>query len=260
VALTKADVADAELADLVELEVRELLTAHGYPGGDVPVIRVSAQGALAGVPRWMGTVGELLDAVDASIPVPARFTEAPFLLAVENVMSITGRGTVATGVVETGSVKVGDAIEVVGLGQDFSTVVTGVETFGKTMDKAEAGDQAALLLRGLRRSQLRRGQVLAAPSTAAQHRSFTADMFLLAQHEGGRHTPISTGYRPQFFIRTASVSGLVDLGAAAVAEPGARAAALVRLDKPVALARGLGFAIREGGRTVGAGTVTSAPG
>jgi elongation factor Tu len=257
VALSKADVADPEYADLVELEVRDLLSGYGYPGAQVSVVRVSALGALSGDPRWTASIGALLDAVDVSVPVPARYAAAPFLLPVENVMSITGRGTVVTGVIEAGSVRVGDAVEVIGLGLSLGTVVTGVETFGKAMDRAEAGDQAALLLRGVRRGQVRRGQVVAAPGRLAAHTRFTASVLLLPTAEGGRRTPIATGYRPQFFIRTASVSGLVDLGEAGTARPGEQVAVVVELGKPVALDTGLGFVIREGGKTVGAGTVTA---
>jgi elongation factor Tu len=257
IALSKADVADPDYADLVELEVRDLLSGYGYPGGQVPVVRVSALGALSGDSRWIASIGALLDAVDAGVPVPARYADAPFLLPVENIMSITGRGTVVTGAIESGTVRVGDPVEVIGLGMSLSTVVTGVETFGKPMDRAEAGDQAALLLRGVRRGQVRRGQVVAASASLAAHTRFTASVFLLPAAEGGRRTPIASGYRPQFFVRTASVSGVVDLGEAATAMPGERLAVVVELGKPVALDRGLRFVIREGGKTVGAGTVTS---
>jgi elongation factor Tu len=257
VALSKADVADPDYADLVELEVRDLLSGYSYPGGQVPVVRVSALGALSGDSRWIASIGALLDAVDTAVPVPARYADAPFLLPVENIMSITGRGTVVTGAIESGTVRVGDPVEVIGLGMSLSTVVTGVETFGQPMDRAEAGDQAALLLRGVRRGQVRRGQVVAAPASLAAHTRFTASVFLLSAAEGGRRTPIASGYRPQFFVRTASVSGLLDLGEAATAMPGERLAVVVELGKPVALDRGLSFVIREGGKTVGAGTVTS---
>ena len=259
VALTKADVADPEYADLVELEVRDLLSGYGFAGAEVPVVRLSATGALAGDPRWTASVGALLDAVDRSVPVPSRYADAPLLLPVENVMSITGRGTVVTGAVEAGTVRVGDPVEVVGLAEPLSTVVTGVETFGKPMESAEAGDQAALLLRGVRRGQVRRGQVVAAPGSLAAHTRFTAEVLLLATAEGGRRTPIASGYRPQFFLRTASVSGLLDLGAVGTASPGERLTMAVELGKPVAVHVGLGFVIREGGKTVGAGTVTSVP-
>ena len=257
VALNKADAADPELADLVELEVRELLAGYGYPGEAVPVVRVSALRALAGDPEWVSAVAALLDALDGYVPVPARYTEAPFLLPVENVLTITGRGTVVTGAVERGSVRAGDTVEVVGLGAGLTAVVTGVETFGKPMDRAEAGDNAALLLRGVRRHQVRRGQVVAQPGSVAPHQRFAAAVELLSEREGGRHTPIGTGYRPQFFVRTTSVVGEVDLGQAATAAPGERLELTVTLGRPVALDTGLGFAIREGGRTVGAGTVTA---
>jgi len=260
VALTKADVADPEYADLVELEVRDLLSGHGYPGADVPVVRVSAAGALAGDPQWAASIDALLEAVDRWVPVPPRYTSAPLVVPVENVMTITGRGTVVTGAIEAGSVRVGDAVEVVGLAEPRPTVVTGVETFGKPMERAEAGDQAALLLRGIRRGQVRRGQVVAAPGSLAAHTRFTADVLLLPTAEGGRRTPIATGYRPQFYLRTASVSGVVDLAPAASAAPGERLSMAVALDKPVAVHRGLSFVIREGGRTVGAGTITAVPG
>jgi elongation factor Tu len=257
VALNKADAADPELADLVELEIRELLSGYGYPGDRVPVVRVSALRALAGDPEWTAAIGALLDAVDVHVPVPARYTDAPFLLPVENVMTITGRGTVVTGAVERGTVRVGDSVEVVGLGDGLTSVVTGVETFGKPMEQAEAGDQAALLLRGVRRQQVRRGQVVAAAGSLTAHHRFVATVNLLNEHEGGRRTPISTGYRPQFYVRTTSVPGEVDLGEAAIALPGDRVDMTVTLGRPVALHAGLGFAIREGGRTVGAGTVTA---
>jgi elongation factor Tu len=256
VALSKADAADGELAELVELEVRELLTRYGYPGEQVPVIKVSALGALAGEPRWVTSVGALLDAVDAYLPVPDRYVSAPFLMPVENVLTITGRGTVVTGAIERGHVRSGDAVEVIGLGATVSSVVTGVETFGKTMERAEAGDNAALLLRGVRRHQVRRGQVVAAPGSLTAHQRFEASVYLLPAAEGGRRTGVRTGYRPQFFVRTADVVGVLDLGPVGVAAPGDRVDVTVDLGQPVALEPGLGFAIREGGRTVGAGTVT----
>jgi len=256
VALSKADAADEELAELVELEVRELLTRYGYPGEQVPVVRVSALGALAGEPVWVASIGALLDAVDAYLPVPDRYVAAPFLMPVENVLTVTGRGTVVTGTIERGQVRSGDAIEVVGLGATVTSVVTGVETFGKTMEHAEAGDNAALLLRGVRRHQVRRGQVVAAPDTLAAHQKFEASVYLLPAAEGGRRTGVRTGYRPQFFVRTTDVVGVLDLGPDGAAAPGDRVSVTVELGKPVALEPGLGFAIREGGRTVGAGTVT----
>jgi elongation factor Tu len=256
VALSKADAADEELAALVELEVRELLSRYGYPGEQVPIVNVSALGALAGEPRWVASVGALLDAVDAYLPVPDRYVSAPFLMPVENVLTITGRGTVVTGAIERGQVRSGDAVDVVGLGATVTSVVTGVETFGKTMERAEAGDNAALLLRGVRRHQVRRGQVVATPGSLTAHWKFEASVYLLPAAEGGRRTGVRTGYRPQFFVRTSDVVGVLDLGPACLAAPGDRVSVTVELGQPVALEAGLGFAIREGRRTVGAGTVT----
>lgn len=257
VALNKADAGDDELTDLVELEVRELLSAHGYGGESVPVVRVSGLRALEGDPRWTEAVVALLDAVDTYVPVPVRYTDAPFLLPVENVLTITGRGTVVTGAVERGTVRVGDRIEVLGAdsGPQLSTV-TSLETFGKPMESAEAGDNVALLLRGMPRDAIRRGHVVAAPDSVVPSRRFTAQVYVLSAKEGGRTTPITTGYRPQFYIRTADVVGDIDLGELAVARPGDTVALTVELGRDVPLESGLGFAIREGGRTVGAGTVT----
>ncbi|NXY96387.1 elongation factor Tu [Streptomyces sp. BR123] len=258
VALNKADAGDPELTDLVELEVRELLTAHGYGGDGVPVVRVSGLGALEGDPRWTGAIEALLDAVDTYVPMPVRYTDAPFLLPVENVLTITGRGTVVTGSVERGRVRPGDRVSVLGGdGEPVETVVTGLETFGKPMESAEAGDNVALLLRGVPRDGVRRGQVVAAPGSVEPRRRFTAQVYVLSAREGGRTTPLSTGYRPQFYIRTADVVGDVDLGTAAVARPGQTVTMTVELGRDVPLEAGLGFAIREGGRTVGAGTVTA---
>ncbi|MFF7340088.1 elongation factor Tu [Streptomyces sp. NPDC008163] len=254
VALNKADAGDPELTDLVELEVRELLSAHGYGGDTVPVVRVSGLRALEGDPRWTGAVEALLDAVDTYVPMPVRYTDAPFLLPVENVLTITGRGTVVTGAVERGTVRVGDRVAV--LGPDIETVVTGLETFGKPMESAEAGDNVAVLLRGVERDRVRRGHVVAAPGSVTPSRRFTARVYVLSGREGGRTTPVTTGYRPQFYIRTADVVGDVDLGEAAVARPGDTVTMTVELGRDVPLEPGLGFAIREGGRTVGAGTVT----
>ncbi|MFF7840345.1 elongation factor Tu [Streptomyces ossamyceticus] len=255
VALNKADAGDEELTDLVELEVRELLNAHGYGGDSVPVVRVSGLKALEGDPRWTASVEALLDAVDTYVPMPERYLDAPFLLSVENVLTITGRGTVVTGAVERGTVRVGDRVEV--LGADVETVVTGLETFGKPMEEAQAGDNVALLLRGVARDTVRRGHVVAAPASVVPSRHFTAQVYVLSAKEGGRTTPVSSGYRPQFYIRTADVVGDVDLGEAAVARPGDRVTMSVELGREVPLEPGLGFAIREGGRTVGAGTVTA---
>ncbi|WP_320783960.1 elongation factor Tu [Streptomyces sp. CRN 30] len=255
VALNKADAGDDELTDLVELEVRELLTAHGYGGDAVPVVRVSGLKALAGDPRWTAAVEALLDAVDTYVPVPERYVDAPFLLPVENVLTITGRGTVVTGAVERGTVRVGDRVQVPGA--ELESVVTGVETFGKPMAEAQAGDNVALLLRGVPRDAVRRGHVVAAPGSVVPGRRFTAQVYVLSAREGGRTTPVSTGYRPQFYLRTADVVGDVDLGDVAVARPGDTVTMTVTLGREVPLEPGLGFAVREGGRTVGAGTVTS---
>lgn len=257
VALNKADSGDDELTDLVELEVRELLSAHGYGGESVPVVRVSGLRALEGDPRWTDSVRALLDAVDTYVPIPVRYTDAPFLLPVENVLTITGRGTVVTGAVERGTVRVGDRIEVLGadLGPQLSTV-TSLETFGKPMESAEAGDNVALLLRGMPRDAIRRGHVVAAPDSVVPSRRFTAQVYVLSAKEGGRTTPVTTGYRPQFYIRTADVVGDIDLGELPVARPGDTVSLTVELGRDVPLESGLGFAIREGGRTVGAGTVT----
>ncbi|WP_329469817.1 elongation factor Tu [Streptomyces sp. NBC_01723] len=259
VALNKADAVgdgdDAVLADLVELEVRELLTAHGYGGDSVPVVRVSGLRALEGDPRWTASVEALLDAVDTYVPMPERYLDAPFLLSVENVLTITGRGTVVTGAVERGTIRVGDRVEV--LGASVETVVTGLETFGKPMEEAQAGDNVALLLRGVGRDAVRRGHVVAAPGSVVPARRFSARVYVLSAREGGRSTPVATGYRPQFYIRTADVVGDVDLGEVAVARPGDTVTMTVELGRDVPLETGLGFAIREGGRTVGAGTVTA---
>ncbi|MFI6376816.1 elongation factor Tu [Streptomyces sp. NPDC050546] len=254
VALNKADAGDEELTDLVELEVRDLLTAHGYGGDSVPVVRVSGLKALEGDPRWTASVEALLDAVDTYVPMPERYLDAPFLLSVENVLTITGRGTVVTGAVERGTVRVGDRVEV--LGASVETVVTGLETFGRPMEEAQAGDSVALLLRGVARDVVRRGHVVAAPGSVVPSRRFTARVYVLSAGEGGRTTPVSTGYRPQFYIRTADVVGDVDLGGVGVALPGDTIVMTVELGREVPLEAGLGFAIREGGRTVGAGTVT----
>ncbi|MFD3451517.1 elongation factor Tu [Streptomyces sp. NPDC058691] len=255
VALNKADAGDPELTDLVELEVRELLSAQGYPGDTLPVVRVSGLGALEGDPRWTAAIEALLDAVDTYVPMPHRYTDAPFLLPVENVLTITGRGTVVTGAVERGTIRAGDRVEV--LGADTASVVTGLETFGKPMEEAQAGDNVALLLRGVPRDVVRRGHVVAAPGSVTPSRRFRAAVHLLSAAEGGRRTAIATGYRPQFHVRTADVVGAVDLGGAGIALPGARVEMTVELGVAVPLETGLGFAVREGGRTVGAGTVTA---
>ena len=263
VALNKADtVDDTELLDLVELEVRELLTRYGFPGEEIPVVRVSGLRALDGDPYWVKRIEDLLDAVDGYVPVPARILDRPFLMPIENVLTITGRGTVVTGVVEQGSIRLGDHVEVVGLGETASTVATGLETFGQTMDHAEAGDNTAMLLRGVRRDQVRRGQVVGAPGAIRPHARFRAEVYVLGAEEGGRSRPFFTGYRPQFHLRTTDVDGEIALGGEATEEggmalPGDTVTMTVSLGRAVALDEGLGFAIREGRRTVGAGTITA---
>ncbi|MBL1074265.1 elongation factor Tu [Nocardia sp. 2] len=254
VALNKADAADADLLELVELEVRELLSANGYDGSGVPVIPVSGLRALEGDAHWSQQALALLDAVDEYIPLPVRYTDAPFLMPVENVLTITGRGTVVTGAVERGRVRMGDRVTVLGFGDAVESVVTGVETFGRTMESAEAGDNVALLLRGVQRGQVRRGQVVAAVGSIAVRTAFTARVHLLSAAQGGRRTPITTGYRPQFYLRTGDVVGDVVLPQGR-AVPGETVEMTVTLGSPFPLEPGLGFAVREGGRTVAAGTV-----
>ncbi|MER7456635.1 elongation factor Tu [Micromonospora sp. NPDC126480] len=257
VAMNKADaVQDPELLDLVELEVRELVSDYGFPGDEVPVVRVSALRALEGDPRWVASVVELLDAVDRYVPVPPRELGEPFLMPIENVLTISGRGTVVTGAVERGTLRIGDPVEVVGLGPTLSTVATGLETFGKSLATAEAGDNAAVLLRGVKRDQVQRGQVVALPGSVTPHRRFRARLYALTTAEGGRHTPFFAHYRPQFYFRTTDVVGSVDLGDVTMVVPGDTVDLSVELGKPVAMDVGLGFAVREGGRTVAAGTVT----
>ncbi|QXJ26632.1 elongation factor Tu [Actinomadura graeca] len=259
VALNKADmVEDGEILDLVELEVRELLSEYGFPGEEVPVVRVSGLRALEGDPYWTARIGDLLDAIDTYVPVPERVLDRPFLMPVENVLTITGRGTVVTGVVAQGALRLGDAVEIVGLSESFGSVATGLETFGRSMDHAEAGDNTAMLLRGVRRDQVRRGQVISTPGAIRPHTRFRARVRVLTAQEGGRSGPFFHGYRPQFHFRTTDVAGGVDLGGdGGMALPGDTVEMAVELGRPVAMTEGLGFAIREGGLTVGAGTVTA---
>ncbi|WHT21424.1 elongation factor Tu [Crossiella sp. CA-258035] len=257
VALNKADVvADEELLELVELEIRDLLSRYGFDGDRVPVVPVSGLRALAGDPRWVNSVLDLLRAVDEHVPEPVRRLDLPFLMPIENVLTITGRGTVVTGAVEQGSIALGDAVEVVGLEPTFGSVCTGLETFGKSLDRAQAGDNAAILLRGVKREQVQRGQVLALPGSVRPHTAFRAQVYVLSAQEGGRRTPFHANYRPQFHFRTADVVGEVELPEGDVVRPGDSVELTVRLGKPVAMDAGLGFAIREGGRTVGAGTIS----
>jgi elongation factor Tu len=258
VALNKVDmVDDEELLELVELEVRELLTQYEFPGDDAPIVRVSALKALEGDQAAAGQVLELMDAVDAYIPEPQRDIDKPFLMPIEDVFTITGRGTVVTGRVEQGVVKVGGEVEIVGIRPETRrSVVTGVEMFRKLLDQGQAGDNIGVLLRGVRRDEVERGQVLAKPGSITPHTEFTAQVYVLSREEGGRHTPFFNNYRPQFYFRTTDVTGEVVLPEGTeMAMPGDNTEMTVRLISPIAMAEGLRFAIREGGRTVGAGRV-----
>ncbi|MGK5729144.1 GTP-binding protein [Streptomyces sp. URMC 124] len=258
VALTKADAAAPELADLLEQEVRALLTAHGYDGEHTAVVRVSALRALQGDARWAATIEALLDAVDTYVPTPLRYTDAPFLLSVERVLTLPARGTAVTGVIERGTVRLRDRVQLLGADGPSDTHVTGLESFGRPLATAQAGDRVSLLLRGFHREHARRGDIVAAPGSVVPRRRFTADVCLLRAEEGGRHTPLFSGYRPQFHLRTADVTGTVILGGPGVALPGESVTMAVVLDRDVPLETGLAFVIREGGRTVGTGTVSPA--
>jgi elongation factor Tu len=256
--MNKVDlVDDAELLDLVELEVRELLSQYEFPGDDTPVIRGSATGAIAGEKEWVGKIEELYEALDTFIPQPKREIDKPFLMPVEDVFSITGRGTVATGRIERGKVKVGEEVQLVGFGATKKTVVTGVEMFRKLLDQGEAGDNVGLLLRGIEKNEIERGMVLAKPGSITPHTHFEAEVYVLTKEEGGRHTPFFKGYRPQFYFRTTDVTGSVELPAGVeMVMPGDNIQMTIELITPIAMDEGLRFAIREGGRTVGAGVVT----
>ncbi len=257
--LNKCDlVDDPELLDLVELEARELLTKYQFPGDDVPFIRGSAVKALAGDPAEEAKLTELMEAVDTFIPTPVRDIDKPFLLAVEDVFSITGRGTVATGRIERGQVKVGEEVEIVGLQDTRKTTVTGVEMYQKTLDSGMAGDNVGVLLRGIDKTMIERGQVIAKPNSIKPHTKFNAEVYILSKEEGGRHTPFFPGYRPQFYIRTTDVTGSIKLPEGVeMVMPGDNVAMEVELIQPVAVEEGMRFAIREGGRTVGAGVVAT---
>jgi len=257
--MNKVDlVDDAELLDLVEMEIRELLTSYGFDGDNTPIIRGSATGALAGEQQWVDKVTELMNAVDTYIPLPPRPVDLPFLMSVEDVFSITGRGTVATGRIERGIIKVGEACEIVGLMETpMSSTVTGVEMFKKLLDQGQAGDNAGLLLRGIEKKDIRRGMVICAPKTITPHTDFKAEVYVLSKEEGGRHTPFFNKYRPQFYFRTTDVTGECTLPAGTeMVMPGDNVSITVKLIQPIAMEKGLKFAIREGGRTVGAGQVT----
>ena len=255
--LNKCDmVDDEELLELVEMEVRDLLSEYDFPGDEVPVIHGSALLALQGQPEWEAKINELMAAVDEYIPTPARQTDLPFLMPVEDVFSITGRGTVATGRVERGVVKVGDVVEIIGYHETKSTTVTGVEMFRKLLDQAEAGDNIGALLRGISREEIQRGQVLAKPGSVKPHTKFTAEVYVLSKEEGGRHTPYFGNYRPQFYFRTTDVTGVIQLPEGVeMVMPGDNVAMTVELIAPIAVEKGTKFSIREGGRTVGAGSV-----
>jgi elongation factor Tu len=256
--LNKCDmVDDPELLDLVELEVRELLSVYGFPGDETPVIRGSATGAISGDPAWIAKIEELYAALDTYIPEPVREKDQPFLMPVEDVFSITGRGTVATGRIDRGVVKVGEEVAVVGFSSDKKTIVTGVEMFRKLLDAGEAGDNVGLLLRGIAKDEIERGMVLAKPGTITPHTRFEAEVYVLTKEEGGRHTPFFKGYRPQFYFRTTDVTGSVELPEGMeMVMPGDNVQMTIELITPIAMEEQLRFAIREGGRTVGAGVVT----
>jgi elongation factor Tu len=258
VALNKCDaVDDPELLDLVELEVRELLKSYKFPGDDVPVVRLSALGALNGEAQWEKKVDELMDAVDKYVPLPARDVDKPFLMPIEDIFSISGRGTVVTGRIERGKVKVGEEVEIVGFRETRKTVVTGVEMFKKQLDEGMAGDNAGLLLRGIGKDDVERGMVLAKGGSITPHTKFKAEIYVLNKEEGGRHTPFFKGYRPQFYFRTTDVTGVAELPAGTeMVMPGDNVSLTIELITPVAMEKGLRFAIREGGRTVGAGTIS----
>jgi elongation factor Tu len=256
--LNKCDaVDDPELLDLVELEVRELLKGYGFPGDDVPVIRGSALGALNGEAKWEAEIDKLMAAVDKSVPMPVRDLDKPFLMPIEDIFSIQGRGTVVTGRIERGKVKVGEEVEIVGFRETRKTVVTGVEMFKKQLDEGMAGDNAGLLLRGTPKEDVERGMVLAKPGSITPHTKFKGEVYVLSKEEGGRHTPFFNGYRPQFYFRTTDVTGVAHLPAGTeMVMPGDNVNLEIELITPVAMEKGLRFAIREGGRTVGAGTLT----
>ena len=256
--LNKCDmVDDEELIDLVEMEVRELLNEYGFDGDNAPIIRGSALGALNGEAKWIGAIDELMDAVDSYIPDPVRETDKPFLMSVEDVMTITGRGTVATGRVERGIVKLGEEVEIVGIHDTRKTVITGLEMFRKQLEFAEAGDNIGALLRGVNRDEIQRGQVLVKPGTVHPHTTFKAQVYVLSKEEGGRHTPFVSNYRPQFYFRTTDVTGVITLPEGTeMVMPGDNVEMNVELIAPIAIENGTKFSIREGGRTVGSGNVT----
>jgi elongation factor Tu len=257
--MNKVDlVDDLELLDLVEMEVRELMSAYNFPGDTMPVIRGSALGALNGEPKWVEKVEELMDAVDNFIPIPVRLVDKDFLMPVEDVFSITGRGTVATGRIERGVIKTGDPVQILGMGaENLTSTITGVEMFRKILDRGEAGDNVGLLLRGIEKEQIKRGMVICKPNSVTPHAKFKAEVYVLSKEEGGRHTPFFNKYRPQFYFRTTDVTGEIMLPAGVeMVMPGDNISIEVQLINKIAMEKGLRFAIREGGRTVGSGQVT----
>jgi elongation factor Tu len=256
--MNKVDmVDDEELLDLVELEMRDLLKFYEFDADNTPIIRGSALGALNGEPKWVDTVTELMKAVDEWIPVPPRLVDQPFLMPIEDVFSITGRGTVATGRIERGVINVGESVEIIGFGSTLTSTCTGVEMFRKLLDRGEAGDNAGILLRGIEKTDIRRGMVICAPKSVAPHAKFKAEVYVLSKEEGGRHTPFFNKYRPQFYFRTTDVTGEITLPEnTEMCMPGDNITITVELIQPIAMEKGLRFAIREGGRTVGAGQVT----
>ena len=256
--LNKCDmVDDEELIDLVEMDVRELLSSYDFPGDEIPFVRGSALKALEGDPKWTAKIGELMDYVDSYIPTPVRDTDKPFLMPIEDVFTITGRGTVVTGRVERGQVRVGDTVEIIGIKPTQSSVVTGVEMFRKLLDYAEAGDNIGVLLRGIAREDVQRGQVLAKPKSVHPHQKFKAQVYVLTKEEGGRHTPFFSNYRPQFYFRTTDITGVITLEPGVeMVMPGDNTVMTVELIHPIAIEQGTKFSIREGGHTVGAGSVT----
>ena len=260
--LNKCDmVDDEELIDLVEMEVRDLLTEYGFDGDNTPVIKGSALKALEGEEKYVNAIYELMDAVDEWIPTPERDTDKPFLMSIEDVFTITGRGTVVTGRVERGQLKLNDEVEIVGIRDTQKTVVTGIEMFRKQLDYAEAGDNAGVLLRGISREQVERGQVLAKPGSVKPHSKFKAEVYVLSKEEGGRHTPFFSNYRPQFYFRTTDVTGVITLPEGVeMVMPGDNVTMEVELIHPIAIEKGTKFSIREGGRTVGAGVVSEIEG
>ena len=256
--LNKCDMVDyEELLDLVEMEVRELLNEYDFPGDDTPVIRGSALKALEGDPKWVPAIHELMEAVDTYIPTPERDTDKPFLMPVEDVFTITGRGTVATGRVERGQLNLNDPLEIVGIHETQNTVATGIEMFRKLLDYAESGDNVGVLLRGINRDQIQRGQVLAKPGSVNPHKKFKSQVYILSKDEGGRHTPFFANYRPQFYFRTTDVTGVIELPEGVeMVMPGDNVELTVELIAPIAIEKGTKFSIREGGRTVGSGNIS----